>query len=96
MYLELWVSSTVPILPRVGSIWLFTLGKVPSAVMVASTRFSLSGSITSAVHALKNEQKLCAVASVRPYDTVYVRDSGFRRRGVVRVSAMLAPVSCRR
>jgi hypothetical protein len=52
--------------------------------------------MTSAVHALKNEQKLCAVASVRPYDTVNVSDSGLRRRGVVRVKAMLAPVSCRR
>jgi hypothetical protein len=66
MYLELYVSSRIPNRPLVGSIWLFTRGKVPSAVMVARTRFSLSDSITSSVHALKNEQKLCAVASVRP------------------------------
>ena len=43
MYLELWVSSSEPIVPRVGSIWLLTRGKFPAAVSVASTRFSLSG-----------------------------------------------------
>ncbi len=66
MYLELTVNSSELIRPRVGSIWLFTRGKFPTAVRVARTRFCLSVSITSLVQALKNEQKLRAVASVRP------------------------------
>ena len=66
MYLELTVSSSDPIEPRVGSIGLFTLGKVPSAVRVARTRFSRSVWMTPSVHALKMEQKLSEVASVRP------------------------------
>src|SRR5918998_6660176 len=59
---ELWVSSTLPIRPRVGSIGLFTLGNVPSAVIVASNRFCRSGVTTSAVQAPNTEQKLSAVA----------------------------------
>jgi hypothetical protein len=66
MYLELWVSSSCPIRPRVGSIWLFTRGKLAVAVRVASIRFCLRISVTSVVHALKNAQKLWAVAWVRP------------------------------
>src|SRR5215210_7797273 len=96
MYLELCVISTVPSEPRVGSIGLFTRGKVPRAVSVASTRFSRSDTTTSVVQALNAAQKLSGVASVRPYDSVYVSDRGMRRRGVVRVSATLAPVSWRR
>src|SRR5918992_3604379 len=69
MYLELWVSSTLRIEPRVGSIGLFTREKVASAVIVASTRFCRKGPITSEVQAAKTEQKLTAVASVLPYDT---------------------------
>src|SRR5215204_3604674 len=66
MYLEAYVSSSVAREPLVGSIGLFIRGKFAEAVRAASTRFSLSCSITSAVHALKKEQKLWAVASVRP------------------------------
>src|SRR5215207_10566950 len=66
MYLELWVSSKEPMRPRVGSMGLFTRGNVPSAVRVARTRFCLNGATTSLVHAPKTEQKLSAVASVRP------------------------------
>src|ERR1700732_2845219 len=61
MYLELWVISIELILPRVGSTGLFTLGKVPSAVRVARTRFCRRGPTTSLVHAPKTEQKLTAV-----------------------------------
>src|SRR3954468_12128506 len=96
MYLELWAISTEPFEPLVGSMGLFTRGKVACAVKVASTRFCWSGPLTSGVQAPNTEQKLTCVASVRPYDNVYVRDNGLRRRGVVRVSATLTPVSCRR
>src|SRR3954467_8916264 len=96
MYFELYVTSTEPLEPLVGSMGLLTRGKVACAVKVASTRFCWSGPLTSGVQAPKTEQKLTWVASVRPYDNVYVRDNGLRRRGVVRVSATLTPVSCRR
>src|SRR6476661_4080109 len=66
MYLEAQVSSTEPLDPREGSIGLLVRGKVPIAVRVASTRFCRSGSMTSAVHAPNTEQKLTAVATVRP------------------------------
>src|SRR5918999_4648 len=82
MIFELWVSSTLPIRPRVGSIGLFTRGNVPRAVTVASTRFCRRGVTTSLVQAPNTEQKLSAVASVLPYVTVYVSESGLRRRGV--------------
>src|SRR4051812_29679379 len=70
MYLELQVSSILVIDPRVGSITLFAWVKVASAASVASGRLSLSAAMTSLVQALKNEQKLASVASVRPYDRV--------------------------
>ena len=68
--LRLTVSSAFMIEPRVGSTGLLAREKVPRALSVARTRFSRNALMTSAVQALKNEQKLSGVASVRPYDRV--------------------------
>src|SRR5215210_3942321 len=81
MYFELWVTSTEPIRPRVGSMGLLTRGKVPKAVRVASGSSCRSGPTTSGVQAPNTEQKLSAEASVLPSVYVYVSDSGLRRRG---------------
>ena len=53
-------------LPRDGSIGLLVEGNVAVPVRVASTRFCRSRATTSGVQALKEPQKLAAVASVRP------------------------------
>src|SRR4026209_1715308 len=66
-YFELTVISSDLMLPRDGSIGLLTLGKATVPVSVASTRFCRSSSTTSGVQALKEPQKLAAVASARPY-----------------------------
>ena len=65
-YFELTVTSSDLMLPREGSIGLLVEGNVAVPVRVASTRFWLSRATTSGVQALKEPQKLAAVASVRP------------------------------